>query len=65
MEEIGKGKRVSGEEREQLAKQLVDGYIAGESVRVLSERVGKSYGFVHRILRESGVVMRPRGKRTA
>lgn len=61
MEAIGKHARITGEEREQLTKQLVAGYAAGASVRELSEQVGRSYGFVHRLLKEAGVTMRSRG----
>lgn len=61
MEEIGKHVRITGEQRERLTKQLVDGYAAGTSVRDLSVQVGRSYGFVHRLLKEASVTMRARG----
>ena len=33
----------------------------GASVRALAESTGRSYGFVHRVLSETGVTLRGRG----
>ncbi|MFF0770995.1 helix-turn-helix domain-containing protein [Nonomuraea wenchangensis] len=33
----------------------------GLSIRTTAEAVGKSYGFVHRVLTDAGVTLRPRG----
>jgi hypothetical protein len=62
--ELKKGSRVTGSDRESLAKDLKDRYEAGESIRVLAESSGRSYGFVHRILNESGATLRGRGGAT-
>ena len=39
-------------------------YDAGESIRSLAASTGRSYGFVHRILTETGVSLRGRGGAT-
>lgn len=44
-----------------MSKDLVKGYTRGESIRALAAATGRSYGFVHRVLCESGVHLRPRG----
>ncbi|MGW5401539.1 helix-turn-helix domain-containing protein [Streptomyces sp. NPDC003952] len=58
---MDKGKRITGEARETVAAQLKDAYESGESIRSLAEANGRSYGFVHRILTETGVPLRGRG----
>lgn len=62
--EIPKGQRVTGGEREALADKLRDQYLAGASIRELSAQTGRSYGFVHRLLVDSGVKLRSRGGAT-
>ncbi|KOT83082.1 hypothetical protein ADK47_08595 [Streptomyces rimosus subsp. rimosus] len=37
---------------------------SGASIRALAEETGRSYGFVHRVLSESGVTLRGRGGAT-
>jgi hypothetical protein len=39
-------------------------YSSGESIRALAASTGRSYGFIHRILAESHVVLRSRGGAT-
>ena len=56
-----KGRRIVGAERQSLAKDLVKRYTDGESIRSLASSTGRSYGFVHRVLTESGVELRQRG----
>ena len=53
--------RITGEARATLKAQLTDRYAAGVSIRALAEETGRSYGFVHRVLNEAGVTLRPRG----
>lgn len=55
------GVRVEGEDRSELTVRLAERYVLGASVRQLSEEIGRSYGFVHRILSEARV-LRPRGE---
>jgi len=62
--ELKKGSRVTGEDRSTLTKDLKKRYEGGESIRVLAESSGRSYGFVHRILSESGATLRGRGGAT-
>jgi predicted transcriptional regulator len=62
--ELGKGRRVSGNERDRLAGDLKKKYAAGASIRELAAQTGRSYGFVHRVLSESGVTLRGRGGAT-
>lgn len=59
--DIAKGKRVTGSDRASLADTLRKEYESGASVRGLAEASGRSYGFVHRLLQESGVGLRQRG----
>ena len=55
-ETLKKGTRVTGADRTKLASDLKKRYDAGESIRSLAAATGRSYGFVHRILSETGVV---------
>ena len=61
---LKKGTRVTGTDRSKLASDLKARYDAGESIRSLAASTGRSYGFVHRILSESGVKLRGRGGAT-
>jgi hypothetical protein len=61
---LTKGARVTGEERDRVAGDLAKKYERGASIRSLAEQTGRSYGFVHRILTESGVSLRGRGGAT-
>lgn len=58
---IAKNKRIVGLERAQLAATVRERYAAGDSVRGIAESIGRSYGFVHRLLEEESVTLRPRG----
>jgi hypothetical protein len=62
--ELKKGSRVTGGDRDKLAADLKKKYEAGQSIRLLAEGSGRSYGFVHRILSESGATLRGRGGAT-
>ena len=61
---LRKGTRVTGEDRNRLATDLKSRYDAGESIRSLATSTGRSYGFIHRILTETGVALRGRGGAT-
>lgn len=63
-EALKKGSRVTGAERDKLAADLRKKYDGGQSIRSLAASSGRSYGFVHRILNESGATMRGRGGAT-
>ncbi|NUP35210.1 MAG: hypothetical protein HOU01_26405 [Streptomycetaceae bacterium] len=63
-ETLKKGSRVTGAAREKLAADLKKKYDSGASIRALAEETGRSYGFVHRMLSESGVALRGRGGAT-
>jgi hypothetical protein len=56
-----KDRRIVGDERATLGKQLKKRYDAGESVRQLERSTGRSYGFIYRVLAEQRVVFRSRG----
>jgi hypothetical protein len=60
-ETLKKGTRVTGAERSRLASLLGKRYRSGESIRALAASTGRSYGFVHQILTETGVRLRGRG----
>ena len=58
---LAKGRRITGPEREEVAARLRDRYTQGASIRELMTLTGRSYGWTHRLLRESGAVLRGRG----
>jgi len=62
--DLKKGARITGQARDKLAADLRKKYDAGQSIRALAESSGRSYGFVHRILSESGTSLRGRGGAT-
>src|SRR5690606_39499428 len=62
--DLKKGARITGNTREKLAADLKKKYEKGASIRALAEATGRSYGFVHRVLSESGVQLRGRGGAT-
>ncbi|MBI3688769.1 MAG: transcriptional regulator [Actinobacteria bacterium] len=64
MADLKKGARITGTARDKLATELKKRYDQGESIRALAETHGRSYGFVHRILTESGATLRGRGGAT-
>lgn len=64
MAELKKGSRVTGGERDRLGADLKRKYDGGESIRALASATGRSYGFVHRMLSESGAALRGRGGAT-
>lgn len=64
MAELAKGKRITGGDRSSLTDSLRKKYEGGASIRALAEDTGRSYGFVHRILSESGTTLRGRGGAT-
>jgi predicted transcriptional regulator len=63
-ETLRKGSRVTGGDRDKLAADLRKKYDSGQSIRSLAEQTGRSYGFVHRMLTESGATLRGRGGAT-
>lgn len=64
MAELKKGARITGSHRSKLASDLKKKYEKGASIRGLAASTGRSYGFVHRVLCESGVQLRGRGGAT-
>ncbi len=64
MVQLAKGKRVTGDDRASLSGDLKSKYESGASIRALAEETGRSYGFIHRILSESGASLRGRGGAT-
>jgi hypothetical protein len=64
-ESLKKGTRVTGTARSKLAVALGERYEAGESIRSLAASTGRSYGFVHRILTETGITLRGRSALTS
>ncbi|GAA0964371.1 helix-turn-helix domain-containing protein [Actinocorallia libanotica] len=60
-EENSRGRRVSGDQRAELARIAAEQYAAGRSIRALAAELGRSYGFVHKLLGEAGVELRGRG----
>ncbi len=64
MPDLQKGRRIVGDARSELTSELAKRYERGESIRQLAESTGRSYGFIHRLLRDSGAQMRGRGGAT-
>ena len=64
MAELSKGRRITGPDRDKLATDLRKKYDSGKSIRELAASTGRSYGFVHRVLSESGAELRGRGGAT-
>lgn len=56
-----KHKYIRGAAREKVAAEFKKKYESGASIRALAEEIGRSYGFVHRMLSDSGVNLRARG----
>lgn len=54
-------KRITGDERKNMAKSLRRRYEGGASVRELSAKTKRSYGWVNKLLKEAGTTLRPRG----
>jgi predicted transcriptional regulator len=61
---LKKGARITGPDRNKLAAELKKSYDKGKSIRELADTHGRSYGFVHRVLSESGATLRGRGGAT-
>ena len=61
MNRLSKGKRVSGELRNEVQQSFVERYEAGESIRSLAAECGRSSGFVQGLLKDAGVTFRQRG----
>jgi Helix-turn-helix domain len=62
--ELKKGSRVTGTDRDDLTTTLRTKYDGGASIRELAAATGRSYGFIHRVLSESGAKLRGRGGAT-
>ena len=58
---LNKGRRITGDERGTLSVDLRREYERGRSIRDLAADTGRSYGFIHRVLKESGATLRGRG----
>lgn len=64
MAPLAKGRRITGDERGTLSGELRRQYEQGSSIRAIAADTGRSYGFVHRVLMESGTTLRSRGGAT-
>lgn len=54
-------RQVRGDERRELTEYVSVEYKKGQSIRDIASTIGRSYGFVHRLLAEAGVDFRTRG----
>lgn len=61
---LTKGARITGDQRSSLGAAFGQRYAGGESIRSIAEDTGRSYGFVHGVLKESGATLRGRGGAT-
>jgi len=64
MTTVKKGVRLTGDDRAKMTKKVTALYREGRSIRDISTETGRSYGFVHRVLSESDLVLRGRGGAT-
>ncbi|WP_022909807.1 helix-turn-helix domain-containing protein [Aestuariimicrobium kwangyangense] len=53
--------RIAGDDRRSLTSLVVERHRQGASLRAIAAELGRSYGFVHRLLDEAGVQPRDRG----
>ena len=56
-------KRLAPAEVGSLRAELRGQYEAGATVRDLADETGRSYGGVHKLLKDGGTEFRPRGRR--
>ena len=63
-EPLKKHERITGTDRDVLARELAKKYTAGASIRALAEEYGRSFGFIHKILTEHEVTLRSRGHKS-
>lgn len=61
---LKKNTQVIGADRETIRAQVVQDYSTGRSIRSLAQEIGRSYGFVHHLLKEGQVTFRSRGGNT-
>jgi helix-turn-helix protein len=61
---LTKGARITGDQRSTLGTAFGERYAGGESIRSIAQDTGRSYGFVHGVLKESGATLRGRGGAT-
>ncbi|MFJ2061091.1 helix-turn-helix domain-containing protein [Streptomyces sp. NPDC087908] len=59
---MGRNRALIGSARIELAATLRSQYESGLSVRDISTATGRSYGAVHRLLRDAGTTFRERGR---
>ncbi|OEV09287.1 helix-turn-helix domain-containing protein [Streptomyces nanshensis] len=53
---------LTGTQREQFSQKVVTAYCERRySIREISEETGRSYGAIHRLLKDAGVELRGRG----
>ncbi len=59
------GRHITDWERDKLREKVTDYYLVRRMpIRRIAGRIGRSYGFVHRLLGEAGVELRPKGGRS-
>jgi transposase len=61
---LKKGVRVTGSDRDKVSSKVMSDYANGKSIRDIAADLGRSYGFVHRLLSESDQPLRSRGGAT-
>ena len=61
MTKLNKRVQLTSTRRSKLARDITARYAAGASIRDLADYYGRSYGFVHRIVFDSGTPLHNRG----
>lgn len=59
-------KAIRGDDRAALTRNVRDRYfVGGEPIRAIATDLGRSYGFVHTLLTDTGLVLRRPGRRVS
>lgn len=58
-------KRTPAGQRARIETELRKKYDAGASIRAIAEETGRSYGWIHGVLGDAGVIFRQRGGKSS
>jgi len=58
---LSKGSRITGDARQEIARVAKKDYESGRTIRDIAANLGRSYGFVYKVLSDAQVQLRNRG----
>ena len=58
---LPRGRHLTEKQRAAAVKHAARRYRQNASIRLIAQEMGRSYGFVHRLLTDAGIQLRPRG----